>query len=406
MTEKESERHRAIIILGMHRSGTSALSGVLRLLGVELGSRLFQPEPGVNDKGFWEHEEIVQTHDRLLLALDSNWDDVFPLPDKWWTSGAAAPYAGKLNEILVREFSEATLWSVKDPRLCRLAPMWLELLATLKTDPMFVVMVRDPVEVALSLKKRDGFLEEKSYLLWLEHVCESIKWSRGYPRALLTYDRLLENWQSALAGVAADLSIHWPRDLESAATDVQRFLEPGLRHHRADKERWREAGVPPWVADTYAAVVGQGALQDVQSMERVDAFSRRLDEANKIYGAWGRREVSRAINELRAGFSQAIDYIGARDRELKAKEDLINDLNNGLSGAVNQLRIQDGELKKTIYELGRTVVDLGRARADLRQKEAELALMQSSRFWRLGQRLRNSWIGTLLKAFSGWRKPG
>ncbi|MBW1816942.1 MAG: hypothetical protein JRJ60_07260 [Deltaproteobacteria bacterium] len=406
MTEKETGRHRAIIILGMHRSGTSALSGVLKLLGVELGSRLFLPEPGVNDKGFWEHEGIVRTHDRLLTALDSNWDDVFPLPDNWWKSEAAAPYAGELNEILAGEFSEAPLWSVKDPRMCRLVPMWLELLASRKTDPLFVIMVRDPVEVARSLGKRDDFQEEKSYLLWLEHVCESVKWSRGYPRALITYDRLLDDWRSALADVAGDLSIAWPKALESAATDIDRFLEPGLRHHRVDKTQWQESVVPPWVADTYAAVVAPGALQSGRVLERVMDFSSRLDNANEIYGGWGRRVVSCTINELRTGFSQAIDYIAERDKELKEKDALIEDLNGGLSEAMNQLGIQDGELRRTIFELGRTGADLGQAQADLRHKEAELVLMRSSRFWRLGQWLQRSWIGGLLRIVSGQRKPG
>ncbi|MBW2286135.1 MAG: methyltransferase domain-containing protein, partial [Deltaproteobacteria bacterium] len=223
------------------------------------------------------------------------------------------------------------------------------------------------------------------------------KWSRGYPRALITYDRLLDDWRSALADVAGDLSIAWPKALESAATDIDRFLEPGLRHHRVDKTQWQESVVPPWVADTYAAVVAPGALQSGRVLERVMDFSSRLDNANEIYGGWGRRVVSCTINELRTGFSQAIDYIAERDKELKEKDALIEDLNRGLSEAMNQLGIQDGELRRTIFELGRTGADLGQAQADLRHKEAELVLMRSSRFWRLGQWLQRSWIGGLLR---------
>ena len=85
-------KNRALIVLGMHRSGTSAFSGVLNLLGVDLGAHLL-PASNTNQSGYWEHEEIVAVHDRLLMALGSSWDDPSPLPPNWWNSepGRAVP---------------------------------------------------------------------------------------------------------------------------------------------------------------------------------------------------------------------------------------------------------------------------------------------------------------------------
>ena len=61
-------KSRAIIVLGMHRSGTSVFTGVLSLLGVDLGSKLM-PATGANESGYWEHQEVVGVNDRLLRAL-------------------------------------------------------------------------------------------------------------------------------------------------------------------------------------------------------------------------------------------------------------------------------------------------------------------------------------------------
>ena len=66
---------KAVIVLGMHRSGTSALAGMLSLLGIQFGRSLFPPQAD-NPRGYWEHREIVDLDDRMLMALGSSWDDM------------------------------------------------------------------------------------------------------------------------------------------------------------------------------------------------------------------------------------------------------------------------------------------------------------------------------------------
>ena len=75
----EQQKRTAIIVLGMHRTGTSALTRVLNLLGAELGSDLLAAQPD-NETGIWEHRPIMEIHERILGALDSDWHDVRPLP--------------------------------------------------------------------------------------------------------------------------------------------------------------------------------------------------------------------------------------------------------------------------------------------------------------------------------------
>ena len=110
---------RAIIVLGMHRSGTSALMRTLNLCGVDIGSNLMPPGPEDNVKGFWEHMDIYQANEKLLQNLGSSWDDVRALPDRWWNSDFAEAYKLEIINILERDFSNSPFWGVKDPRICR-----------------------------------------------------------------------------------------------------------------------------------------------------------------------------------------------------------------------------------------------------------------------------------------------
>src|SRR4051794_27736950 len=80
--QQSSGTAQAVLVLGMHRSGTSAMAGALALCGFATGSDLM-PAAADNPKGFWEHAGVVAIHERLLRALDRPWHDPRPLPDDW-----------------------------------------------------------------------------------------------------------------------------------------------------------------------------------------------------------------------------------------------------------------------------------------------------------------------------------
>ncbi|HYD82307.1 MAG TPA: hypothetical protein VEC06_21080 [Paucimonas sp.] len=221
---------KALIILGMHRSGTSALTGVLKILGVELGDALMEPHAEINAKGYWEHSDIVAVHERLLKALHSSWNDERPLPVRWWVADMIRPFREEILAILRRDFGDVPLWGLKDPRVCRLMPLWLDILRELECQPLFIIIARHPVEVAASLARRDGFHESRSYLLWLQHMLDAEEWTRGYPRAVITYDQVLNDWRSAMVAVSSNLSIPLEISGTERVREVEEFLEPALRH--------------------------------------------------------------------------------------------------------------------------------------------------------------------------------
>lgn len=226
--------NNAIIVLGMHRSGTSALTGMAGLLGVSPGNNLLPAVENVNPKGFWEHAEIVAIHNQLLEAFDSSWDDDRPLPEGWWHTPTAIGFRTMLLKVLRRDFGDRSLWLVKDPRLCRLLPLWLDIMDELNCQPRFLISLRNPAEVAHSLRVRDNLPEAQSCLLWLIHMLEAEQLTRGRLRAFVAYDKLLRNWQETAATIEQTLSFHWPIPIGQAAPAVDAFLDPSLRHHSGD----------------------------------------------------------------------------------------------------------------------------------------------------------------------------
>lgn len=221
---------QAIIVLGMHRSGTSAVTGALQRLGVELGARLVPAQAGVNERGFWEHDAVVGVHDKMLGAIEYSWDDVRPLPTDWWRDARVIPFRARLNAILDEDFAGAALWGLKDPRMCRLMGLWHELLAERGCRPLFVHMFREAAEVVASLQRRDGLTTAKAAYLWLDHNLAAERASRGYPRVFVSFDQVLNETEATLTRVGQALGIDWPRPMDVAMADIQAFLSPQLRH--------------------------------------------------------------------------------------------------------------------------------------------------------------------------------
>lgn len=270
----------ALVVLGMHRSGTSALAGLLRHLGVDFGDRLMPASPD-NPRGYWEHRDLVDVNDRLLAELGCRWDMVRPMP-RGWLDAAAASRASRLVEaILQRDFAGASLWGVKDPRLCRLLPLWTEVLDRLGVAARFIVALRHPDDVAASLAARDRLSAAQARLLWLRHVLEAEATTRGRPRVIVHYEDLVVagGWRPIATCIARELGLVWPAGA-AAATAVEAYLAPELRHHRVGARAPHAADGcgGDWVSATYGAF-GCGDPAVV-----CDRVSGELDRADQMFG--------------------------------------------------------------------------------------------------------------------------
>ncbi|HIL00942.1 MAG TPA: hypothetical protein EYG06_02555, partial [Myxococcales bacterium] len=222
---------QCLLLLGMHRSGTSALAGALENVGVGFGDRLMPSRPGDNPRGYFEDLEIFDLHERMLDGAGFSWDDPRHLDLKSLPAGAMDPYRAELIQLLRDRFVGRPLWAVKDPRLCLLAPEWTGILSELEVIPGFVIVYRHPAEVAASLASRNGFSAEKSAGLWLQHNLAAEAATRGRPRAFVSYEELLAHPVEVLTTVAETLGMDWPVAPCDVAEPLGEFLSSDLRNH-------------------------------------------------------------------------------------------------------------------------------------------------------------------------------
>jgi hypothetical protein len=219
----------AILVLGMHRSGTSSLSASLVAAGAYIGSDLIAPTAD-NPKGHWESWEIARTHDAILARAGSSWDDprAVEFPDAKGREAAV----GELRDLVARKFPRSPLFAIKDPRACRLASLWRETLESAGVSITVLIPLRHPSEVAASLAARNGFPMEMGLRLWARHVVDAVRLTRGLPRTFVRYEDLLARGPDELERIGAALGIHWPVDAAERAARLRGFLEPGLRRQR------------------------------------------------------------------------------------------------------------------------------------------------------------------------------
>ena len=212
-----------MVILGTHRSGTSALMGALRCCGVSIGPQWLE--------NLYEHPAIVTLHDEMLSHLNSVWDQTFLLEENWWTQKKAEPYKKKLTEIILHDFKDVDWWGIKDPRMCVLIPLWRDIFNELSIRPYFVISVRTPFEIAKSHERRDHFSLEKSLFIWMEHVLSAEYHTRDYPRVFSKYAHLIANPMEAISSILMTLKIQLPKSIEEARENLKAFIRPDLKHH-------------------------------------------------------------------------------------------------------------------------------------------------------------------------------
>lgn len=220
----------AYLVLGMHRSGTSAVTQLLALAGAELPENVM-PGDEFNAKGYFEPWKIAMFNDRRLRAGGGSWDDVFRFPyaplgprdERAWLNEATALFA--------EEFGAARYPLMKDPRVTVLLPFWRTVLDELEIGARCVIPVRHPLAVAGSLSKRNGFPVEKSILLWSAYMLAAEAYTRDLPRAFVSYDGLLADWRGEVARIETAHGTPLPGLTAKAAAAIDGFLTPDLRHN-------------------------------------------------------------------------------------------------------------------------------------------------------------------------------
>lgn len=240
-----ANKSKAICILGVHRSGTSTVARAINLLGAFLGEdRDLMPATRANPEGYWERLDIFNFQERLLTQMKRTWDTAAPLPDQWHLSDELRPRREELKRLIASNFAQHPIWAWKDPRTCLLLPLWRLVLDELGINLGCVFVVRSPLDVANSLKKRDRIPLHKAFGIWFNHTIAALRDSAGLPTAFLSYDRLLQSWEPELRKCSATLGLPWPADEEPFRETINSFIRPALRHSLSSPDNLQTAPHP------------------------------------------------------------------------------------------------------------------------------------------------------------------
>ena len=242
-----------VCVAGMHRSGTSMVTKFLHECGLYLGpDDDLMPPAEENPEGFWENLTFVDVNEEILNQLGGGWDCPPPAPADW-TGGRLAPLVARAETIL-EHFAGREPWGWKDPRSSLTLPFWKAMLPGLRV----VAVVRHPLEVALSLRQRNGFSYALGLTLWQITYGRIIEATTGDDRILTHYDASFGDPAPEVRRLLDFLGMQVPDDTIAALGSAR-----GLRHHRLTTQDLFDAGVSDEVIELYRSLCAEAGWSDI-----------------------------------------------------------------------------------------------------------------------------------------------
>lgn len=257
------EPRRILLVLGMHRSGTSTFARSVRVLGADLGDSLIASRED-NPKGFWEDADIDQLHLAMLAALGVQWNRLTPLSEADIAKLEALGCGERADALLRAKTRDGGLRAFKYPPMAKFFPFWVRAFSRGGYDVRYVLAIRHPLSVAQSLAKRDRLSPGYSCLMILGHVLPALADLRPGTSVITDYDRLMEDPQREITRIANHLGL--PVDAQEMDDYVTNFLTPQLRHSNFSLEDLEADGdLDPLMAEVY-----RGLLEFATDRRRLD----------------------------------------------------------------------------------------------------------------------------------------
>ncbi len=198
---------------------------------------------------------------------------------------------------------------------------------------MCLLMIRNPIEVAQSLSKRDGFDSGIAYYLWLTYVLESEYFSRGLPRTILSYDYLLTDWKKTASMIADDFGITWPHSINDVGKKIEQEISKKLRHHHANK---KDKDVVDFLAkkalDVYEKITTENVYESHSYFDTVRSDIHQLEPIPQVLSdslfrtSFTLTEKIKKMMEIGDKHTYALNIIKERDQQLAEKEEILGKL--------------------------------------------------------------------------------
>lgn len=354
-------QRRALLVLGMHRSGTSALARVFSLRGASLPEHVMPANRG-NESGYWEPEAVVRLNDRILESFGASWDDPFAASLLPPPGGFPEAFAQEARNILQREYGGAELFVLKDPRCTLLLGFWNDVLRSIGVVPCPVVIMRPFAEVADSLLRRDMTNATSAVLLYVGYGLEAAA-ARDAGASVVTYAQLVADWRATTDRAAREHGIAWPRDDAQAVAEIEFYLQPPAREPVVPELPAQVAGWADRVWGWFAQSA-QGEHPAAATLARVRAELAGARELLAPLLADRKRQIAELRHTLEGSQSAMEQVVYERDMAL-AERDTALRIHQSTEAQLHdaQANYQKLELQRT--ELERALRDVAGSREEL-----------------------------------------
>ena len=395
----QNTKQRVIIVLGMHRSGTSALTRGLKVLGVELGDHLMPGVEGDNEKGFWEDLDVNAFNVELMRHLRQDWHTLQPIHSSQFEGEDLASFRLRAVELVRKKIKGASVFGIKDPRTVRLLPFWKSVFEHLGAEVAYIIALRHPMSVARSVKQTHGFDEEKTHYLWLEHMVPSILGSEGVPRVVVSYDSLMDRPEAELRRIAKALDLHYADSEDGVDEYKEEFLDERLRHSRFQLEDLRlDPAVPKEAIEAYALL--EKLARDELSIDAAEVgssfchFGQRLQEISPALRYMTRADlrivaVDQALTERDAQIATLSQSVTHKEERIGVLDESLTDRDNLIAALKQAVTERDGQIGTLSQSVAHKEERIGVLDESLTDRDNLIAALKQAVTERDGQ------IGTL-----------
>lgn len=300
---RPGERPTIIFVLGMARSGTSALTRVLSLCGTTLPSGMMGAG-SANRRGYWEPRRSIYLNREILHRHGSSWWDCSVLDSHAFDSDDRSATTAAI-EAYLQGLPQAPLVVIKDPQIVPLADFWFDAARQFGFDVTAVVAVRHPHEVSDSLQAATHLGPEHAAALWLKANLLAERNTRGVSRVFVEYSNLLEDWRREVKRISSALSIDLSFDDERA---IDEFLTADLRHQLHRGPVTDHFGTN-WISTVYEAMheAAQGQPVDTIALDAIlESYTPSLHDFGAALEGQRQRSSSALTRILRPSIAKLV----------------------------------------------------------------------------------------------------
>ena len=357
------------VVLGMHRSGTSLTAASLEVFDIYLGENLLGGMRGDNEKGFYEDQDILKLNEDILKEINSCWDGMRVISGETIQEIVGKGYLIRAISLIRKKLTNKVNFGFKDPRVARLLKFWNLVFKGCNLRVNYIVVIRNPLSVAISLEKRNFFPLEKSYYLWAVNTIEILEGIENGNAFFLAYEDFLSNPREKLLKLSKLFNLNISKDkLKYFFSDV---FDLSLSHSLFNEnDLLLDPRCPALVRDIYHAIT-LAISKDPSSVyfqldEKIKSWKIELcnikpllNLGDKLSGDLG--ITSERLSLIRGDWEQATDHINHLNHFLAKRDTEIAVLDEKEKALALLLQERDTEI---------TVLD---------EKEKALALLLQER---------------------------